>query len=160
MLTSIRALVWSILRLRHLAAAILFLSRRICRLASSSGDIPIILLGLLPPILRLTDCCCGCVWWLSMRVVVGGRWCAAMFCVCAGVGWDGSTSGGTKPASRLCDADSLVNSKKVCSMLRSVVGVSVGVVLVGTPLCNPSRDTSCNIESVLVGKCIIVFRIE
>lgn len=29
-------------------------------------------------------------------------------------------------------------------MLRSVVGVNVGVVLVGTPLCSPSRDTSCN----------------
>lgn len=150
-LTSSRALVWSILRLRHLAAAILFLSRRICRLSSSSGVIPTVLVGLLPPMLRLTGCCCcGCVCcWLSMRVVVvgAGRCAAVVFCVCAGVGCDGSTSGGTKPASRPCVvADSLVSSRNVCSMLRRVVGVNVGVVLVGTPLCNPSKDTSCNIQ--------------
>lgn len=159
--TSNRALVWSILRLRHLAAAILFLSLRICRLSSSSGVIPIVLVGLLPPILRLAGCCgccdccgcCGCVCWLSTRVVlvatgaatvVVTTWCAAVFCVCAGVGCEGSTNGGTNPASRLCDADSLVSSRKVCSILRSVVGVNVGVVLVGTPLCRPSRETSCN----------------
>lgn len=31
-----------------------------------------------------------------------------------------------------------------CSIFRSVVGVNVAVVLVGTPLCIPSKDTSCN----------------
>lgn len=77
-------------------------------------------------------------------------WCVAVFWVCAGVGCDGSTSGGTNPASRLCDADSLVSSRNVCSMLRSVVGVSVGVVLVGTPLCNPSRDTNCNEKTMVL----------
>ena len=136
-LTSSKALVWSILLFRHRAAAILFLSLRICLLSSSSGDMPIVLLGLLPPIFLLV-CCWGWfwLWWFSMLL----WW--IVFWVWAGVGCDGSTRGGTNPASLLWEADSLVSSRKVCSILRRVVGVSVGVVLVGTPLCSPSKDIS------------------
>lgn len=167
-LTSSKELVWSILLLRHLAAAILFLSLLTCRRSSSSGLMPMVLVGLLPPILRLVCCpiCCDCcwlsmivelellllllfpswLWWIcgvEFELFIWLLWCPG-FWVWAGVGCDGSTKGGTKPASRLWDALSLVNSRKVCSILRNVVGVNVGVVLVGTPLWSPSSETSCN----------------
>jgi hypothetical protein len=55
----------------------------------------------------------------------------------------GCTTGGTKPASFWCDSTSLCSSMNVCSMLRNVVGVRVGVVRVGTPEFSPSSVTNC-----------------
>lgn len=53
------------------------------------------------------------------------------------------TRGGTNPASFSWLSVSDCNSIKVCSMFRSVVGVKVGVVLVGTPEFNPSKFKNC-----------------
>lgn len=48
------------------------------------------------------------------------------------------TSGGTNPASFSCDSGFDCSSMNVCSIFLRVVGVSVGVVRVGTPEFRPS----------------------
>lgn len=63
------------------------------------------------------------------------------------------TKGGTKPASFSWDSGFDCNSIKVCSILRRVVGVNVGVVRVGTPELMPSRAMNCNNGKICVKTC-------
>lgn len=88
------------------------------------------------------------VWGTCVRVPPPQHLLSTEMNVLPAVGW---TSGGTKPAWLVwvSGGGTVDNSRKVCSIFLRVVGVRVGVVRVGTPLCTPSRELSTKL--VIVG---------
>lgn len=163
-LTFNNALVWSTRRFLHLAAAILFLSLRKILRSSSSGVILDGFEGFLPPIFLLVVVVAVLASLAGVNGGVGRLFESLELCDnedCQR--FDDfelfnisevsdpemywllpSTRGGTKPASFWWLSASHWSSMKVCSILRRVVGVNVGVVRVGTPEFKPSRVINCN----------------